>query len=217
VSASVTTTSAPAAGGTPAKAPDTTAPGAPSKIAIQQPRARRHGGLVQLRVRWANPRTPDLARVLVVLNAKHAPRTAADGTVVYRGRGTAASFKLRAGAKAHLALYAYDRSGNVSRPARKDVSLASLIPLRPVTGSVVDSPPLLRWKAVPGVAYYNVQVFRKGRRVLTQWPSHASLRLPPGVLEDGTYTWFVWPALKGGKTGATFGDLIGRATFAYRP
>jgi hypothetical protein len=201
-----------------AKVADTTAPGAPSRISVLRPRTRSHAKLVPLRLRWVNPASPDFARVVVVLNAKHAPRTAADGSVVYRGRGTGAGFKLRAGAAAHLALFAYDRSGNVSRPARKDVSLAALIPLRPVTGSVVQSAPLLTWKAVPGVAYYNVQLFRNGRRVITEWPTHASLRLDAGKLEGGTYTWFVWPALKGGsRASATFGDLIGRATFAYRP
>ena len=75
--------------------------------------------------------------------------------------------------------------------------------------------PRLTWKATEGTAYYNVQVFRNGKRILTDWPSQASFTLPTTLLEPGTYTWFVWPALKGKGSSATFGDLIGRATFIY--
>ena len=114
-----------------------------------------------------------------------------------------------------MALFAFDRSGNVSPPARKKISLAPLIPLRPLTGSVVSQPPLLTWKGQAGTEYYNVQVFRKGKRVLVGWPSQPSFRVPLGTLEPGTYVWFVWPAEKGAASGAAFGDLIGRATFVY--
>ena len=54
--------------------------------------------------------------------------------------------------------------------------------------------PLLSWKAKKGSAYYNLQLYRKGKRVLVVWPSHASYRIPAGTLEPGTYVWYVWPA-----------------------
>jgi hypothetical protein len=164
---------------------------------------------------WTNPAADDLERVVVVLNLKHPPRATGDGTLVYSGMRPSATFKLRAGQSAHLALYAFDRSGNISRPARRDVSLASLIPLRPLTGSVVNAAPLLTWKAKEGTLYYNLQVFRDGKRVLVRWPSEASYRLPADLLAPGTYTWFVWPAVKNKHATPTFGDLIGRATFVY--
>ena len=114
-----------------------------------------------------------------------------------------------------MAVFAYDGNGNVSPPARRKISLASLIPLRPVTGSVVKEPPLLTWKGQDGVVYYNVQIFRNGKRVIVGWPSHASYRVPLGTLEPGTYVWFVWPAEKHEGATPTFGKLIGRATFEY--
>jgi hypothetical protein len=90
------------------------------------------------------------------------------------------------------------------------------VPLRPLSGSSVSAAPLLAWKPAKGVSYYNVQLFRNGRRVLTAWPSEPSYRVPVARLLPGTYVWYVWPAL---ATRATprFAALIGRATFVYSP
>jgi len=202
------------AGGAPT-ANDKTAPHAPTKVAVVHARSRTSASLVPLTLRWVNPKADDLDRVVVVLNLKRQPRGKGDGTVLYSGLRPSTTFKLRAGLSGYVALFAVDRSGNASSPARRTVSLASLIPLRPLTGSKVVEAPRLTWKAKDGTAYYNVQVFRDGRRILTDWPSTASFRLPENLLEPGTYTWFVWPALKGKGSSATFGDLIGRATFVY--
>lgn len=195
---------------------DRDAPGAPTKLAVIQPRAKKGAtSLIPVTLRWVNPAVPDLARVMVILNLKHPPRSAADGSLVYSGLRTSVALRLRPGASGYVALYAYDRSGNVSRPARRTVSLAALIPLRPLTGSRVTAAPLLTWKAKEGTAYYNVQVFLNGKRIVVGWPSVASYRLPASLLEPGIYTWFVWPAIKHGHAPPTFGDLIGRATFIY--
>jgi hypothetical protein len=93
------------------------------------------------------------------------------------------------------------------------VSLAPLIPLRPVTGSVVGSAPRLTWKAKERTVYYNVQLFRNGKRVLVRWPSRPFLSLPATRLSPGTYVWYVWPAVRHKGATPTFGSLIGRATF----
>jgi hypothetical protein len=79
----------------------------------------------------------------------------------------------------------------------------------------VNAAPLLTWTAKEGTVYYNVQVFRDGKRVLVGWPSQPSYQLPANALAHGTYTWFVWPAVKHKGATPTFGDLIGRATFFY--
>jgi len=133
---------------------------------------------------------------------------------VYRGLGT--STKVTApGQTGYLALYSYNKAGNYSQAARTKVSLASLIPLRPLTGSVLHTPPLLTWKSKQGSAYYNLQLYRNGKRVLVVWPSHASYRIPASALKPGTYVWYVWPALRSGGAAPAFASLIGRATFVY--
>lgn len=221
--------SAPADGGTtspvtpPATAPvivnpveDPSAPGAPTKVTFVLPRAKTSTGMIGVTLRWVKPTASDLTRIVVVQNLKRPPRSPADGTSVYKGLGTSTVLRIKAGSTAYVALFAYDSSDNVSSPARKVVSLAPLVPLRPVTGSSVNAPPRLTWKAQTATAYYNVQLFRNGSRVLTGWPARAAFKLPAGKLKPGTYVWFVWPAVRHGKAAPTFGKLIGRATFVYK-
>jgi hypothetical protein len=195
---------------------DKLAPHAPTKLAVVLPRSRPVTGVIALKLRWVNPVAADFDRVVAVLNLKHAPRGPIDGGVIYHGTGTSARLELRTGQRGYLALFAYDHAGNVSLPARRTISPAAFGPLRPVSGSVVPAAPLLTWKAKAGTAYYNVQVFHNGRRVLVDWPSQASYRIPSAKLEPGTYVWFVWPAVKHKGAAPTFGALIGRATFVYR-
>ena len=195
---------------------DPAAPKAPTKVTVILPRAKTSTGKLSVTLRWVKPKASDLARIVVVLNLKRPPRSPGDGVRVYTGLGTSASFRLQAAGTGYVALFAYDRNGNVSSPARKVVSLAPLIPLRPTTGSSVNSAPRLTWKPQAGAAYYNVQLYRNGARVFTAWPKEAALTILPGKLLPGTYVWFVWPAVKRGSATPAFGKLIGRATFVYR-
>jgi hypothetical protein len=194
---------------------DPAAPHAPTKVSVILPRAKSSTGTLSIRLRWVKPKASDLARIVVVLNLKRPPRSPADGATVYKGLGTSASLRLKTGGTGYVALFAYDRNGNVSSPARKVVSLAPLIPLRPTTGSSINTAPRLTWKAQAGALYYNVQLYLNGSRVFTAWPDEAALNIPPGRLLPGTYVWFVWPAIKRGSTTPAFGKLIGRATFVY--
>jgi hypothetical protein len=214
------TPDAPNASAPPSAVPDAAladrvAPRAPTKLAVAQPRSKAVTTLVPVTLRWTNPGASDLDRVVVVLNPKRAPRSPFDGNVVYIGLRASASFKLRAGTTAYLALFAYDHAGNVSHPARRAVSLISLVPLRPLTGTIVTAAPLLTWKPKEGASYYNVQVFLNGKRAFVGWPVQPLYRLPVGLLPPGTYTWFVWPAVKRKGAAPVFGELIGRATFVY--
>lgn len=87
----------------------------------------------------------------------------------------------------------------------------------------MKQPPLLVWAAVPHATYYNVQVYRDGRKLLTLWPNHAKLRLTQRWLYQGrqfrlgrgAYTWWVWPGF-GPRVKGTYGHLLGTATFAVR-
>jgi hypothetical protein len=197
---------------------DKIAPLAPTKLTLIKPRSKKPTTTLTYMLHWVKPTASDFARVVVVLNLKHAPAEVADGTSIYKGTGTSAKVKLRAGQTGYLALYSYDSAGNVSlKPARTAIKLAALIPLRPLNGSTIRiDAPELTWKAKAGTSYYNVQVFLKGKRILTGWPSGAAFRIPKGKLQPGTYVWYVWPAVKGKGSSPTFGKLIGRATFTYK-
>jgi hypothetical protein len=197
---------------------DKTPPLAPTKLTTTRAKAKAPATNIVVTLHWVNPTAGDLDRVVVILNLQHEPKLPSDGKDVYHGLGTSADVKLKAGQTGYFAVYAYDKSGNVSlEPVRTTVKLAALIPLRPLTGSVIrTASPLLTWKAFKGTTYYNVQVYVKGKRVLVGWPTKASYRIPKGKLKPGIYVWYVWPAI-GGKAGsASFGKLIGRATFRYK-
>ncbi|MDP9259887.1 MAG: hypothetical protein M3Q31_25510 [Actinomycetota bacterium] len=200
-----------------AAAADLLAPTPPTRLSVSLPRSKPGVTRVPVTVRWANPLAADLARVDVVMNSRRPPRDATDGTVVYGGLATSIVLTLSAGQTRYLALFAWDRSGNVSAAARRFVSLASLVPLRPLSGTSVSAAPLLTWKPTKGAAYYNVQLFRSGKRVLVAWPSQPWYHLPARALDPGTYVWFVWPALEAARATPRFGELIGRATFVYAP
>jgi hypothetical protein len=79
--------------------------------------------------------------------------------------------------------------------------------------------PILRWKAVAGAAYYHLQLFRGGKRILAAWPSGPQLALRPAWswggrryrLDRGTYRWYAW-AGTGARSAARY-TRLGTAAF----
>jgi hypothetical protein len=75
--------------------------------------------------------------------------------------------------------------------------------------------PTLAWKARPSAKYYNLQLFRAGRKVLTAWPTRSRYRLPrtwrlngrTRRLVAGTYRWYVWPGY-GPRARHRYGRLL---------
>lgn len=93
----------------------------------------------------------------------------------------------------------------------------------PPRDAAVRQPPLLRWAPVPGATYYNVQLRRNGRKILSLWPLQTSLQLRwrwrfqqrRYRLLPGRYDWYVWPGY--GDPGAVqYGRLLGRSTFTLQ-
>ncbi len=213
-------TPVPVAGAAPIASPAAGSPSAgtpilpaPTGLTLAIPRSKPGASSIPLTLRWTNPVIPGLAHVSVVLNLRHAPRTPSDGRLVYRGLRPSAVFSLGQGKRA----ISRSSPSTAAAPARAPPGGSSRwhrsLPLRPVTGSVVTGAPRLTWKPSARSAYYNVQVFRKGTRVLVRWPSRASLSLAAAKLPPGTYVWYVWPAIRHAGKAPTFGSLIGRATF----
>jgi hypothetical protein len=118
-----------------------------------------------------------------------------------------------------------DRHGNIAAADfRVTVSLLRTIRraalFSPPARSVVSGPTMLAWRAVSRTSFYNVQVYRNGRKILSRWPSRPrfglrrswryqgrTFRLRPGV-----YTWFVWPGF-GTLAKPRFGKLLGQSSF----
>jgi hypothetical protein len=115
-------------------------------------------------------------------------------------------------------LVATDQAGN----ATTQVVVVTPGPhlLAPDQDALLTAPPALQWTPVRGASYYNVQLYRGGKKILSVWPTHPVLQLE-GVwrfrgrryqLRPGRYRWYVWPGF-GARAAAHYGMPIGNLTF----
>ena len=157
-------------------------------------------------------------------------------TPVYTGKARVfTDRRLQKGVKYRYTVSAYDEADNAAvrglavkpdvttrAPSRRPADRPAARPaLRsPVANARVTAPPLLAWGAVPNATYYNVQLFRNGKKILTAWPTSTSLRLEQSWRFDGSlqrltpgrYRWYVWPGL-GERSANRYGKLLGSRVF----
>jgi hypothetical protein len=157
---------------------------------------------------------------------------------VYSGKSRAfTDRRLKAGVKYRYTIAAYDEAGNAAakglvlrpdrstkttsaEPTNRPARPATPALTRPAAGARVTAPPVLDWTAVPRATYYNVQLYRDGKKILTVWPSSTSYRLRTSWtfdgrrqrLSPGRYTWYVWPGF-GPRSANRYGKLVGRRDF----
>jgi hypothetical protein len=144
-------------------------------------------------------------------------------TVVYRGNGVSFTDKtVRDGIRYRYEITASDVAGNVTKKA---VTAAVDRPTlyRPQAGAAVRAPLVLAWKPAAGASFYNVQFYRSARKVLTLWPTAATLRIGKTWrfggkvqrLEPGVYRWYVWAA-RGTRAKPQYSKLLGSNTFVVK-
>jgi hypothetical protein len=201
---------------TPPKTPDTTAPGDVTRL-------KRNLGYGVLKLAWNRPSDADFdyVRVLVAKGSKAAkgqPRA-----LVYKGTGTHYTNKrFKNGTYYRYAIVSYDKAGNASRGMPVVVRPSALL-RSPRDGGVVHAPPRLVWAKVAKATFYNVQLYFKGRKILSAWPSAARLGLKRNWsyadrrfnLKVGTYHWYVWPGF-GPRSKSRYGQVLGLSGFTVR-
>jgi hypothetical protein len=143
----------------------------------------------------------------------------ASSSVLYQGAGTGFTDQaVRNRRQYRYVLTLTDAAGNsASRelPATPQRQL-----LTPDRRALVAAPPLLRWTRVRDATYYNVQLFRNGRKILSAWPKRPQLQLREKWrfrgrrhrLVDGRYQWYVWPGV-GPRSARKYGERIGARSF----
>jgi hypothetical protein len=146
-------------------------------------------------------------------------RSGPEPSIVFKGRASSfADRYVENGVAYRYIVAAVDRAGNKADRAVDAVARAPLF--QPAAGSVVHGLPVLAWTRVAGASYYNVQVFRRGRKILSAWPSRPWFRLSRSWtfegrtyrLTRGTYQWRVWPGV--GTTSAhRYRPLLGHSSF----
>jgi hypothetical protein len=145
-----------------------------------------------------------------------------DGTasaVLYEGPGRAFTDReVRNGKQYRYVLTLADAAGNAA--SRELAAVPERRLLSPGRRATVAAPPLLRWTPVRRARYYNVQVLRGGRKILSAWPRRAQLQLKSRWryrgkryrLKPGKYYWYVWPG-KGPRKDNEYGPRIGARSF----
>ena len=215
----ITVTDRPPSGGSgPAPAPvvDTTAPTNPGSFL-----AKVAPGTITLT--WTLPTASDFDHVEIFRSVQQAPRTTAapTDTRVYSGTGTSFVDRgLTAGTEYRYLIASFDKTGNRSAGVVIVAVAKAAMLLAPADSARVSRVPTLKWKAVTGAAYYNVQLYRGKSKLLSAWPTGTSLALHLSwkyngtkyALKPGLYHWFVWPGV-GARAAGRYGAPLGDRTF----
>jgi hypothetical protein len=126
---------------------------------------------------------------------------------------------LENGVRHRYRLTSIDRAGNRAATEASAVPTASLL-IAPAQSARILKPPLLTWKRKKKATYYNVQVFRAGKKILSRWPKANRLQLERRWryagrrrrLVPGRYVWYVWPGY-GKRSARDYGKLLGKRSF----
>lgn len=160
-------------------------------------------------------------------------------STLYTGRARVfTDRRLEKGIKYRYTVAAYDEAGNaavkalaaqlsssitkpaVTKPVPTRPAVTKPALTKPAAGARIAAPPLLAWTAVPKATYYNIQLYRDGRKILTVWRTSPSFLLQRSWtfgggsyrLTPGSYRWYVWPGF-GPRSANRYGKLVGTRSF----
>jgi hypothetical protein len=191
---------------------DTTPPGA-----VRPHVTTRYG---RLTISWGKLST--LGATTVALYRSTSAKTPASQEI-YRGdASTYVDKHFRNGDFHHYRAITVDGAGNVSSAVDFDLGADALL-VSPKEHAQLRAPLHLRWRGVPTATYYNAQLFRAGKKILSVWPRAPRMTVQrqwrfkgrPYRLKPGRYTWFVWPGF-GPLSAGHYGQLLGHSTFSVR-
>jgi hypothetical protein len=190
---------------------DVTTPGAVTSL-----RARARPGSVTLR--WVLPIDGDFDRVRV--------KRRRAGAVAWKAVAEPNAASLTDQGLVNEVKYQYrvvsiDEAGNVS-----DRRFTTARPSRvftPQYRATVRAPVLVDWTSVRKASYYNMQVWRHGRKILSVWPFRSRYRISSSwrfngkryFMNEGLHVVYVWPGF-GPKAAARYGGLVGSTAFLRR-
>ena len=186
----------------------------PSAFAANVRKAGVKPGDHRATLTWRRPRDADFHHVEIVRvpGKKKKARS-----LVYKGNKIAFVDKgLKNGVQYTWFVYAADKKGNRSG----GVNLKATSPVQVRLGKklrvVPQAPIRFSWNPRKKARFYNVQLFRGKRKVLSSWPVKSTVSLSgpwswegrKRKLVAGNYEWFVWPGF-GKRADSNFGKLIG--------
>jgi hypothetical protein len=165
------------------------------------------------------------ARVRITRTAPGA--RAAQTDVVYDGTGSSfVDSGLRNGRRYTYVVEAVDTAGNATSDSvavMPDPEASTKHLLSPGSASSLSRPPMLRWRKIARASYYNVQLFRHGKKILSAWPRKPQYQLRSvwtyrghrHRLGKATYRWLLWAGY-GHRSEHRYGKLLGKRSFTIR-
>ena len=144
-----------------------------------------------------------------------------DPQTVYEGNATSFTDRgLANGLEYRYVVRSADAAGNSSPGVAIAVTPRRNYLRAPKDGARLGKPPKLVWARNAEASYYNVQLFRGEKKILSTWPVKPSLKLKRTwkyqgkryTLTKGTYRWFVWPGY-GARSNVDYGELLGSKSF----
>lgn len=186
-------------------------------VAPKPVRRRLAVGYGRLAITWGALSAAGADRIVVTRSTDRRKEPARE---VYRGSGSGyVDAKFKNAVYHRYRIVASDRAGNVSAPVDVVVGPSALL-LAPREGARLRAAATLRWRPVRKATFYNVQLFRGGKKVLSTWPRSSKLRLGRNWeyqghrygLRAGRYTWYVWPGF-GPLAHSRYGQLLGQSSF----
>jgi hypothetical protein len=120
---------------------------------------------------------------------------------------------------------AHERRRAASALRSKHRSATPAAGRHPVGTAAAATVSSLQWKEVTQATYYNVVLWRDGKRVLDLWPSSARAVMPTTTsvgnepharLSPGRYLWFVYPGF-GARPARHYGALAASGVFVVQP
>jgi len=149
---------------------------------------------------------------------------AAQSDVVYDGTGDAFTDRgLKNGRRYTYLVQAVDVAGNATSDSvavTPDAEASTKHLLSPGSKSRLSRPPMLRWREIEAASYYNIQLFRHGKKILSAWPTKAHYQLRRAWTYRGhrhrlgkaTYRWYLWGGY-GHRAEHRYGRLLGKRSF----
>jgi hypothetical protein len=113
-----------------------------------------------------------------------------------------------------------DQEGLVSAGVAATAQPKPTLLKAPKDGARLRKAPKLRWVGNSEANYYNVQLFRGNKKILSIWPVKTALTLKSKwkyqghayKLSPGVYRWYVWPGF-GARKAVDYGEMLGFSTF----
>ncbi|MGI9657320.1 MAG: hypothetical protein ACR2OD_00300 [Gaiellaceae bacterium] len=186
----------------------------PAAFAANVRKARVEPGDHRAALSWRRPKDRDYHHVEIVRVPGKGKKAR---SLVYKGNKIAFVDKgLKNGVEYTWIVYAADKKGNRSGGVKLKATNPVQVRLGRKASLAPQTPIVLSWNPRKRAQFYNVQLFRGQKKVLSSWPAREAVSLVGSwnwegakrKLVAGTYEWFVWPGF-GKRADSNFGKLIG--------